>query len=106
MVCIIFSQKNIDKLKTDRYLKRANWKAVRRYLPEYDSLIVNEEIDHKNAVAESRSQILEKEKASYWGQFKNGLLGDRAYQMLTGEINDILDEILIQMSSAILQTHV
>jgi NhaP-type Na+/H+ or K+/H+ antiporter len=86
------SQKNIDKLKTDRYLKRANWKAVRRYLPEYDSLIVNEEVDDKNAVAESRSQILEKEKASYWGQFKNGLLGDRAYQMLTGEINDILDE--------------
>lgn len=86
------AQKNIDKLKTDRYLKRANWKAVRRYLPEYDNLIVNEAIEVENVVAEQRTRILEKEKASYWTQFKNGLLGDRAYQILTGEINDILDE--------------
>ena len=84
--------KNIDKLKTDRYLKRANWKAVKRYLPEHENLIIDGDVDEKNKVAETRTQILEKEKASYWSQFKNGLLGDRAYQILTGEINDILDE--------------
>ncbi len=86
------SHKNIDKLKTDRYLKRANWKAVKRYLPEHENLIIDGDVDEKNKVAESRTRILEKEKASYWSQFKDGLLGDRAYQMLTGEINDILDE--------------
>ncbi|MEZ4938086.1 MAG: cation:proton antiporter [Crocinitomicaceae bacterium] len=86
------SHKNIDKLKTDRYLKRANWKAVKRYLPDYENVILEDEVAEENVVAESRSRILEKEKASYWAQFKDGLLGDRAYQLLTGEINDILDE--------------
>ncbi len=85
------AEKNIEQLKSDRYLKRANWKAVRNFLPEYEDNIITIDIEEKNAVAESRTRILEKEKSSYWHQFKDGLLGDHAYQVLTGDINDVLD---------------
>jgi NhaP-type Na+/H+ or K+/H+ antiporter len=85
------AEKNIERLKSDRYLKRANWKAVRNFLPEYETNLITIDIIDSNSVAESRTRILEKEKSSYWHQFKDGLLGDQAYQILTGDINDILD---------------
>lgn len=85
------AEKNIDKLKGDRFLKRANWKAVRSYLPSFNSPVSDLNIDISDEFAELRKSILEKEKASYWQQFKSGLLSDRAYQVLAGEINDILD---------------
>ena len=85
------AEKNIEQLKTDRYLKRANWKAVRIFLPKYENKLIDFDVEEANAVAESRTRVLEKEKSSYWHQFKDGLLGDQAYQVLTGDINDILD---------------
>ncbi|MDF1672434.1 MAG: cation:proton antiporter [Vicingaceae bacterium] len=83
------TEKTISQFKSDRYLRRANWKAVKNFLPEHDNLDI--EVKEINAVAESRTRILEKEKSSYWHQFKDGLLGDQAYQILTGDINDVLD---------------
>jgi NhaP-type Na+/H+ or K+/H+ antiporter len=83
------TEKNIEQLKSDRYLKRANWKAVKKFLPEHNDIDVS--VKEINAVAEARTRILEKEKSSYWHQFKDGLLGDQAYQILTGDINDVLD---------------
>jgi NhaP-type Na+/H+ or K+/H+ antiporter len=84
------AENNIERLKTDRYLKRANWGAVREYLPEYssDNVIINQLDD---TIIEYRRRILEKEKSSYWHQFKDGMLGDEAYHLLTNDINDILD---------------
>lgn len=84
-------EKKIESLKTDRYLKRASWKAVRNYLPEYETLDITADVLEENVVAESRRRILEKEKSSYWYQFKDGLLGDDAYRILTDDINEILD---------------
>ena len=59
------AENNIERLKTDRYLKRANWGAVREYLPEYssDNVIINQLDD---TIIEYRRRILEKEKSSYW----------------------------------------
>ena len=85
------TEKNIERLKTDRYLKRANWKSVSDFLPQHEEKVMAFDIDEKNAVAESRTRILEKEKSSYWHQFEEGLLGDQAYKILTGDINDVLD---------------
>lgn len=85
------AEKNIEQLKSDRYLKRANWKAVRKFLPDYDIHELSVDIEKEMIVAESRTRVLEKEKSSYWHQFKNGLLSAEAYQILTGDINDVLD---------------
>lgn len=85
-------EKNIETLKTDRYLKRANWKTVRKYMPELEVIKVPVNIQEQSVIAETRRRILEKEKGSYWHQFKDGLLGDEAYNLLTGDINTILDE--------------
>lgn len=85
-------EKNIENLKTDRYLKRANWKTVRNYMPDYDVVEIPDEIQEQSVLAETRRRILEKEKGSYWHQFKDGLLGGEAYNLLTGGINTILDE--------------
>jgi len=82
----------IENLKTDRYLKRANWKTVRSYLPVMEDVEVPTDIKEENVLAEVRRRVLEKEKGSYWHQFKDGLLGDEAYNLLTGDINTILDE--------------
>jgi len=86
------TEKNIESLKTDRFLKRANWKIVRMYLPQFDEVEVSSQVQEQNMLAEVRRRILEKEKSSYWHQFKDGLLGDEAYKLLTGDINTILDE--------------
>jgi hypothetical protein len=85
------AEKNIEQLKSDRYLKRANWKAVRKFLPKHEDVFLSSDVEEDGAVAESRTRVLEKEKSSYWHQFKDGLLGDQAYQILTGDINNILD---------------
>ncbi len=85
------TEKSIEQFKSDRYLKRANWKAVKKFLPGYNNINIDVSVKEINAIAESRTRILEKEKSSYWHQFKDGLLGDQAYQILTGDINDVLD---------------
>ncbi|MDY6801968.1 MAG: cation:proton antiporter [Bacteroidota bacterium] len=86
------SEKSIDKLKTDRFLSRANWNNVEEYLPEKPQT-VNIILDEgKNAnLYETRRRVLEKEKSSYWTQFKEGLLGPIAVQNLTDAINEIID---------------
>lgn len=81
----------LEKTKTDRYLNRANWKAVEEYLPEK----VSEEEGSGvkiDTIAEYRRRILEKEKSSYWHQFKDGLLGPNAVMGLSDTIQKILDE--------------
>lgn len=84
---------HVQKLKQDRHLRRANWSTVSEYLPEEISLV--EDIDESKLevakMAEHRTRILEKEKSSYWRQFKDGMLGPDAVRTLTDTVNEILD---------------
>ena len=79
----------IDELEKDRFFKKVNWEAVGTYLPPAaDEEDLEDLTDFKE---ESRRRILEKEKSSYWAQFKNGLISSSAYNLLVSEINEILD---------------
>ncbi len=86
------SEKSVDKLKSDRFLNRANWEKVKEYLPEQpkEVEIILDEGKHAN-LYETRRRVLEKEKSSYWTQFKEGLLGAIAVRNLTEAINEIID---------------
>lgn len=83
----------IEKLKEDRFMSGANWNAVKEYLPEKPN---SEEGDEEgklqlDTISETRKRILQKEKASYWRQFSEGLLGPAAVQRLSDDIDVLLD---------------
>ncbi|MFC2087382.1 cation:proton antiporter [Bacteroidota bacterium] len=84
------SENSIEKIKSDKYMKTANWSAVAEFLPEppVDHHLKDIEVD---TLAETRIRILEKEKGSYWSQFKEGLIGSSAVRHLTEAINDEID---------------
>ena len=86
------AENSMDKLKSDRFLSRANWESVKTYLPEEPENIEIklDEGKHSN-LYETRRRVLEKEKSSYWNQFKEGLLGPIAVRNLTDAINEIID---------------
>lgn len=81
---------SLERLKKERYLRRSNWKKVKDYLPVAEFSKVDENIG-LDFIQESRRRLLEKEKSSYWKQFKEGLLEPEAYQVLVSEINGIID---------------
>lgn len=87
------AESHVQKLKADRNLKRANWSTVAEYLPKEFAMV--EDIDESTLqvakMAEHRTRILEKEKSSYWRQFKEGMLGAEAVRTLTDTVNEILD---------------
>jgi NhaP-type Na+/H+ or K+/H+ antiporter len=83
------SENALERLKTDRFLSRANWNVVSNYLPESpDSKGETIEIE---TIAEFRRRILQKEKSNYWKQFKEGVLGPEAVKLLSDGINEVLD---------------
>ena len=86
------AETSMEKLKGDRFMGRANWERVKEYLPEKpeELEIVLEETEFSN-LYETRRRVLEKEKSSYWNQFKEGLLGPIAVRNLTDAINEIID---------------
>ena len=83
----------IEKLKDDRFMSGANWNAVKEYLPEKpDDKEADENQDmNLETISETRKRILQKEKASYWRQFSEGLLGPSAVQRLSDDIDVLLD---------------
>ena len=84
-------ENQMEKVKSDRYLKKADWNEVESYLPSVpnvDAESMNVEVE---AIAETRRRILEKEKSSYWHQFKDGLLGPKAVKGLSDGISELLD---------------
>jgi NhaP-type Na+/H+ or K+/H+ antiporter len=87
------AETHIQKLKSDRHLRRANWSTVAEYLPK--EMAVLQDIDEKDLeiekMAEHRMRLLEREKSSYWRQFKEGMLGAEAVRTLTETVNEILD---------------
>lgn len=85
------SETHMTQIKSDRYLKKANWNKVSEYLPhvpDIEESVKNAKIE---TIAETRRRILEKEKSSYWRQFKDGLLAPDAVQGLSDGINELLD---------------
>jgi len=82
----------LTKSKKDRFLNRANWDKVSEYLPGLSDAPAIDNIKIETAMAETRMRILEKEKSSYWSQFKEGMLGPVAVRKLTEAINEIIDE--------------
>ncbi len=81
----------IERLKKDRFISNADWGSVKEYLPKKVKIEKLEGVEIEN-IAEMRERILEKEKSSYWSQFKDGMLGPTAVQMLSSTIDEILDE--------------
>lgn len=88
------AESHMHKLKEDRHLRKANWNAVAEYLPKELKMVEN--IDEATLsvakIAEHRSRILEKEKSSYWKQFKEGMLSANAVRTLSDTVNDIIDD--------------
>ena len=84
------TENTIEKLKEDRFMSKANWKAVKDYLP-----LEEEKYDEQDmkieTIAETRRRVLEKEKSAYWHQFRDGLLGPISVRSLSDGISDILD---------------
>ncbi len=85
------SENSMNKLKRDRFLSRANWETVSKYLPEKPEIDENLELG-ESTIAETRRRILEKEKSSYWSQFRDGLIGAHSVRKLTDALNEIIDK--------------
>ncbi len=86
------TENSISKFKKDRYLNRANWDIVMDFLPEKPDTENEEELQLDSKIAETRRRILEREKSSYWNQFREGMLGPTAVRRLSDAINEIMDE--------------
>ncbi len=86
------TENSISKFKKDRFLNRANWDEVMKYLPEKPDELEEEAVKLESTIAETRRRILEKEKSSYWSQFREGMLGAIAVRRLSDAINEVMDE--------------
>lgn len=87
------SESGLELLKSDRFMSGANWNAVREFIPvPIEFKISKEELAKMDTKAEIRRRILEKEKSSYWHQFKDGMLGPVAVRRLSDGINEVLDQ--------------
>ncbi|MCD6566293.1 MAG: cation:proton antiporter [Bacteroidales bacterium] len=84
------TENTIEKLKEDRFMSKANWKAVKGYLPLEEEKYDEQDMEIET-IAETRRRVLEKEKSAYWHQFRDGLLGPVSVRRLSDGISDILD---------------
>jgi len=85
-------EQEMDLLKDDRFLSGANWGLVRNYLPESVSYPLTAiELESMDTLAEARRRLLEKERSSYWSQFRSGLLSAPAVAQLDNNLSEFLD---------------
>lgn len=78
----------LHHLKTEhRYVKETKWDEIE--YPKTD--LEMKEPNIVNKLSEIRIRMLEKEKSSYWHQFKEGLLGAGALETLMDTVNEIID---------------
>jgi len=85
-------EKEMDLLKDDRFLSGANWGLVRNYLPDPVSYpLTAQELEQMDTLAETRRRLLEKERSSYWSQFRSGLLSAQAVAQLDNNLSEFLD---------------
>jgi hypothetical protein len=86
------STKNqIERLKTDRFIKKSDWDLVHTYLPRSIAHIETEGVEAKESITEIRKRFLEAEKSSYWHQFRDGLLSAEGVKILSDNISHLLD---------------
>ena len=85
-------EQEMDLLKDDRFLSGANWGLVRNYLPDPVTYpLTASELESMDTLAEARRRLLEKERSSYWAQFRSGLLSARAVALLDNNLSEFLD---------------
>ncbi len=85
-------EQEMDLLKDDRFLSGANWGEVRKYLPEPTAYpLTSEELASMDTLSETRRRLLEKERSSYWAQFRAGLLSAQAVAQLDNNLSEFLD---------------
>ena len=85
-------ENEMELLKDDRFLSGANWGLVREYLPEPVAYpLTSQELASMDTLAETRRRLLERERSSYWGQFRAGLLSARAVALLDNNLSEFLD---------------
>jgi len=85
-------EQEMDLLKDDRFLSGANWGLVRNYLPDPVSYpLTADELASMDTLAEARRRLLEKERSSYWAQFRSGLLSATAVAQLDNNLSEFLD---------------
>lgn len=82
-------EKEISKLKEDRFMSGADWDSVEQFLPNaHQTTEAEKSVD---TLFDTRKRMLLKEKESYWRQFGEGLLMPAAVQNLSDEIDHLLD---------------
>lgn len=86
------SKGQIERLKTNRFIRKSDWGEVERYLPEPGEKLETEGVGTTESIAEIRKRFLETEKSSYWHQFRDGLLGAEGVKILSDNISHLLDE--------------
>ena len=85
-------ENEMELLKDDRFLSGANWGLVRKYLPDPVAYpLTSDELASMDTLAETRRRLLERERSSYWGQFRAGLLSARAVALLDNNLSEFLD---------------
>ncbi|MGB4329677.1 MAG: cation:proton antiporter [Tenuifilum sp.] len=85
-------EKEIEKLKENRYMSGADWEKVSGFL--VDASVIEEKPQQfklEDAIAETRKRLLQKEKESYWRQFSMGMLSSEGVNLLSDQIDVLLD---------------
>lgn len=85
------TEKQIERLKQDRFIRKSNWKTVQSFLP-LNEVESGAEVTSSDSIVELRKRFLEAEKSAYWHQFKDGLLSATAVKILSDNISHLLDE--------------
>jgi NhaP-type Na+/H+ or K+/H+ antiporter len=86
-------EQEMDLLKDDRFLSGANWAEVRNYLPDPVAYpLTADELAEMDTLSEIRRRLLERERSSYWTQFRSGLLSARAVALLDNNLSEFLDK--------------
>lgn len=85
-------EKEVDKLKENRFMADANWEKVSEFLVDKPDVDVEAKVFNlDDAVAETRKRLLQKEKESYWRQFSVGMLSADGVQILSDQIDLLMD---------------
>jgi len=82
--------KEAERISSDRYFKNADSEIIKKYLPHFTEVKVESALK-SNELAELRRRVLEKEKASYWEQFNEGILTSETVIKLSEAISEMLD---------------
>lgn len=85
------TEKQIERLKQDRFIRKSNWETVQSFLP-LNEVESGAEVTSSDSIVELRKRFLEAEKSAYWHQFKDGLLSATAVKILSDNISHLLDE--------------